>query len=169
MAIARVFTTIFTPFSEAPVREEFSSVCGDSADNLRQDLQNAIVRKNICGEVPELADGPDLGSGAAMRGGSNPPFPTWVYGIKNSCPLFRDFLRRKRHCIGQKHLVSGHIHFSYKASDERFPFGQLAFFEKIPEVFYTSCDGFHVRQLYPPLRYECRQGCLQYIPVHLQQ
>ena len=28
------------------------------------------------GGVPELADGPDLGSGAAMRGGSSPPFPT---------------------------------------------------------------------------------------------
>ena len=26
--------------------------------------------------MPELADGPDLGSGAAMRGGSSPPFPT---------------------------------------------------------------------------------------------
>ena len=30
------------------------------------------------GGVPELADGPDLGSGAAMRGGSSPPFPTFL-------------------------------------------------------------------------------------------
>ena len=29
-----------------------------------------------CGGVPELADGPDLGSGAAMREGSSPSFPT---------------------------------------------------------------------------------------------
>jgi hypothetical protein len=28
------------------------------------------------GGVPELADGLDLGSSAAMRGGSSPPFPT---------------------------------------------------------------------------------------------
>ena len=26
--------------------------------------------------MPELVDGPDLGSGAARRGGSSPPFPT---------------------------------------------------------------------------------------------
>ena len=31
------------------------------------------------GGVPELADGLDLGSSAAMRGGSSPPFPTTEY------------------------------------------------------------------------------------------
>ncbi len=63
------------------------------AGDLRQALQNAIVPRGSLpvtepelfltievvsypGEVPELADGPDLGSGAAMRGGSSPPFPT---------------------------------------------------------------------------------------------
>jgi hypothetical protein len=30
----------------------------------------------LFGGVPELADGPDLGSGAVMREGSSPSFPT---------------------------------------------------------------------------------------------
>jgi hypothetical protein len=42
--------------------------------------------------VPELADGPDLGSGAAMRGGSNPPFPTRIVleGLADSCTTFHE-------------------------------------------------------------------------------
>lgn len=72
--------------------------------SLRQALQNAIVRKGSrylllrfnpfgnldgfisLGGVPELADGPDLGSGAAMRGGSSPPFPTILCNLVISLP-----------------------------------------------------------------------------------
>ena len=35
----------------------------------------------LLGGVPELADGPDLGSGVARRGGSSPPFPTFTIVI----------------------------------------------------------------------------------------
>ena len=34
-----------------------------------------ILQDFVFGGVPELADGLDLGSSAAMRGGSNPPSP----------------------------------------------------------------------------------------------
>ena len=45
---------------------------------LRLDRQNDILQKSRRGGVPELADGLDLGSSAAMRGGSSPPFPTKI-------------------------------------------------------------------------------------------
>ena len=35
-----------------------------------------ILGDSVFGEVPELADGHDLGSCAFGRGGSSPPFPT---------------------------------------------------------------------------------------------
>ena len=38
--------------------------------------------------MPELADGPDLGSGAAMRGGSSPPFPTIRNSSRTICPSY---------------------------------------------------------------------------------
>ena len=56
--------------------------------HLRQVRQNAIVRESIGGGVPELADGPDLGSGAAMHGGSSPPFPTSGHFRKLACSSF---------------------------------------------------------------------------------
>ena len=37
----------------------------------------------LCGGVSELADEHDLGSCAARRGGSNPPFPTFRYKVRN--------------------------------------------------------------------------------------
>jgi hypothetical protein len=37
------------------------------------------------GEVLELADSLDLGSSAARRGGSNPPFPTARRGLLKAC------------------------------------------------------------------------------------
>ena len=50
------------------------SVCNRS---VKQSVkQNGIISSNyICGGVPELVDGRDLGSRAARRGGSSPPFP----------------------------------------------------------------------------------------------
>ena len=46
--------------------------------NIKQKVkQNAIILDDfISGEVSELADEHDLGSCAARRGGSSPPFPT---------------------------------------------------------------------------------------------
>jgi hypothetical protein len=45
-------------------------------ENLEVRLIKCYSTGDICGGVPELADGLDLGSSAAMRGGSSPPFPT---------------------------------------------------------------------------------------------
>ena len=38
----------------------------------------------LCGGVPELADGLDLGSSVARRGGSTPPFPTMTSNQRSS-------------------------------------------------------------------------------------
>ena len=51
---------------------------------LRQVCQNAIVLADfVFGGVSELADEHDLGSCAARRGGSSPPFPT--IALKPKC------------------------------------------------------------------------------------
>jgi transcriptional regulator with XRE-family HTH domain len=58
-----------------------------ASDRLMNALNNPSVKQSVkqygkilgdfvSGEVPELADGHDLGSCALWRGGSSPPFPT---------------------------------------------------------------------------------------------
>ena len=42
---------------------------------IKRDLVN-LLDDVVLGGVPELADGPDLGSGAERRVGSSPTFPT---------------------------------------------------------------------------------------------
>jgi transcriptional regulator with XRE-family HTH domain len=61
-----------------PASQKALSILGQ---NVKQSVkQNAKISEDfIFGEVPELADGHDLGSCALIgRGGSSPPFPTIV-------------------------------------------------------------------------------------------
>jgi transcriptional regulator with XRE-family HTH domain len=48
------------------------------SSSVKQDVKQygKILGDFVSGEVPELADGHDLGSCALWRGGSSPPFPT---------------------------------------------------------------------------------------------
>ena len=58
-----------------PPSKKVLSIFGQSVkQNITQDVK--IVDDFVSGEVPELADGHDLGSCAFERGGSSPPFPT---------------------------------------------------------------------------------------------
>ena len=52
--------------------------------------------------MPELADGPDLGSGVARRGGSSPPFPT---NKREDPTKYCDFIDRK----GMELILGGNI------------------------------------------------------------
>ncbi len=55
--------------------------------NVKQSVKQSVKISEdfISGEVPELADGHDLGSCALIgRGGSSPPFPTKGYNRQNS-------------------------------------------------------------------------------------
>ena len=56
--------------------------------------QNAIILSDfVCGGVPELADGHDLGSCVERRGGSSPPFPIEQTGLKAPF-IFHSFFRQ---------------------------------------------------------------------------
>ncbi len=68
---------------------------------MQHDLGSCAVH----GEVPELVDGPDLGSGAAMRRGSSPRFPTTEVPLTNilAPPVLK---HQPRHAQALEHCSS---------------------------------------------------------------
>ena len=73
---------------------------------MRLTCKIVIVWENVyyCdGGVPELADGLDLGSSAAMRGGSSPPFPTWGINRRNIYSLHLPSVKRRGQIIVVEH------------------------------------------------------------------
>ena len=69
--------TVLKVVSPPSVRVHLASSSHIRKLSVRQNIMQyaKILSRSRCGGVPELADGPDLGSGAARRGGSSPPFP----------------------------------------------------------------------------------------------
>ena len=65
-----------------------------------------MSNKGLFGGVPELADGLDLGSSAAMRGGSSPPFPTGDINRQNSYRFLFPPIRWHRQIVIQLFLAS---------------------------------------------------------------
>ncbi len=56
-----------------------------------------LLKKVLNADVAELADAPDLGSGAARRGGSSPPWLTNRILLK--APKLRGFFRENYVCL----------------------------------------------------------------------
>src|SRR5260221_240958 len=57
---------------------------------------------SCCAKVAELADAPDLGSGAVRRGGSSPPFRTNLSSSKTKPETQRDGAATKRQSQNHK-------------------------------------------------------------------
>jgi hypothetical protein len=66
------------------LQEIYKITCGSFDKNAKVLMNYHAFNRVFHGGVPELADGLDLGSSAAMRGGSSPPFPTTADDVFNN-------------------------------------------------------------------------------------
>ena len=93
-----------------------------------------VARQVFCGGVSELADEHDLGSCAARRGGSSPPFPTRGDNGQNSYLLFFLPIWWHRQVIVDCSFFSINHNPFYKRAEESFAFSEVRIFQKAFQI-----------------------------------